>query len=246
MIKLCESAVEVLPFSANSLTLKIITDLQAYGTGYAFLTVWQQQNSAGEYTALLCKKEETFLLSCQKNADFSELWLFLNAVGFQHLQTNILPESWLPKLDFVQRFTELKQVLKSFQPAETSFKNNLKAAYRLLFESDSVAISSVEFTGWYADLSHKIRREAALCVSNEQAAAVLSHIHQNGAVISGVAVLKGSQKQGCGRAVLKALMQAALPVEEFYVCALKNVQRFYEVCGFQATGTHVFTAKRKE
>lgn len=251
MIKLCENAAEIQPLLTNSLTVKTVTDLQAYGTGYAFLTGWQQKNSAGECTALLCKKEDTFLLSCKKNADFSELWMFLNAVGFQYLQTNILPENWLPALNTVQRFNELQTVLKILEPAEMPLKNSflkneLQPCYRILFNRTGEAIASVDYAGWYADLSHKVRRGAALCVSNGQAAAVLSHIYRNCAVISGVAVDESCQKQGQGRAALQALMQAAWPVENFYTCALPSTQPFYEACGFKPTGNTVFTAKRKE
>ena len=71
MIKLLQN-LNNLSVPPGSVGTKIAADLFAYGTGYPFLTAWQQLDPQNRATALLCKKEDSWLLCTGSAADFSK------------------------------------------------------------------------------------------------------------------------------------------------------------------------------
>ena len=71
MIKLLQN-LNNLSVPPGSVGTKIAADLFDYGTGYPFLTAWQQLDPQNRATALLCKKEDSWLLCTGSAADFSE------------------------------------------------------------------------------------------------------------------------------------------------------------------------------
>ena len=229
----------------GSVATKIAADLFAYGTGYPFLTAWQQLNGQNRQTALLCQKDSALLLSVKSHANLQELIAFTQAVGGQFLQVQ---GPWPPQsLKAPRRFYEycLNPPPANGQlPAGLVTQQEcLKACYQILYREPSPDLAPVEFNSWYADLSHKIRHGAAFCAVLNGAAVVVSHLYGGNAVISGVAVQKALRRGGRGRRLLAALPALLPKVQQFYVCCSPQTQAFYTACGFGATGKTVLTGR---
>lgn len=240
MIRWLEHAADLFLPRQNSIAFKIAADITAYGTGFPFLTAWVQQNAQGQKTALLCKKEQSWLLSATPNADGEELLFFLRAVGGETLQTEReTAEALFCGVLEKRCFTELCFLKKEavFAPAVHLERNNFSAAYDILFEDVNPAFLKTAYAGWYADLSHKARRNAAFCVNSAMAAAVVSHVYQKNAVISGVAVCAENRSRGKGRQILQGLFEKADErIARFYLCCAAETAPFYMKCGFSPMG----------
>lgn len=245
MIKLLQSTAGI-SVPPGSIGTKIAADLLAYGTGYSFLTAWQQLSPQGQQTALLCKKENALLLSVAAGADLQELAAFVQAVGGQFLQ---MQGPQLPKLPFssTRPFCECcLQPGPQKEPAPAGLitrQASLKACYQILYCESCADLAPVEFTGWYADLSHKIRHDAAFCAVLNGAAAVVSHLYGSTAVLSGVAVQKSLRGNGRGRQLLAALPALLPGVQQFYVGCSAQAKPFYKACGFLPSGQTIITGR---
>lgn len=264
MIKLLQN-LNNLSVPLGSVGTKIAADLFAYGTGYPFLTAWQQLDPQNRATALLCKKEDSWLLctgsaadfsektkktdfaegtdltekaDLTEGADFAELTAFVQAVGGRHLQ--LQGPGNLTALKSPVLFAEycLQPAGRPAAPAAVQ-QNNLKGCYQILYSSPNSSIAKVEYNGWYADLSHKIRHGYAFCATLNGAAAVVSHLFGGSAVLSGVAVLPQLRGKGRGRQLLAALPAVLPGVRRFYICCAPQTEPFYRACGFVKTGRTV-------
>ena len=238
MIKLLQN-LNNLSVPPGSVGTKIAADLFAYGTGYPFLTAWQQLGPQNRATALLCKKEDSWLLYAGSKANPAELTAFVQSVGGRHLQ--VQGPGNFPALKSPGLFAEY--CLQPGQPAAAVpaavQQNNLKGCYQILYSSPSPSLAGVEYNGWYADLSHKIRHGHAFCATLNGAAAVVSHLFGGSAVLSGVAVQPQLRGKGRGRQLLAALPALLPRVQRFYICCAPQTEPFYKACGFLKTGQAV-------
>ena len=203
----------------------------SYGRSYSFLNFWQQKTN-DQITALLCKFENTFFVSATENADFNELKDFLFAVGFESLQSY----DWiLQKLGFgkFQEYVCLKYIGEKEQTKKCSYREELKSAYDIICSAESKEIYKHSFASWYADISHRIRHKTAkVFVMDNTSAALVSHITESSAVISGVATVKDQRGKGHASKIVGCAVRS-LSAENIFTAAQKYVAPFYIKNGFE-------------
>lgn len=228
MIKLIETnQLPSVNFTDGFSVTKIRANLSAYGCGFSFLNSWYQQNEQGEITAIIQKMETNLLMVATPNADFKEIKDFILVIGFSSIGAT--PEI-LTRLGF--KFKEY-QVLefKGKGKEELPPYPNIKEVYCLLYIEKNQSIRPTDFEGFYADLSHKIRKGIAAAITLDDAVCVASHITESTAVISGVVVQKRSQNCGLGSKLLNQ-MRGALGWRKIFVAAEEDVVTFYIKNGF--------------
>ena len=194
------------PKAEGFIEAKIYASYLSYGSGYPFLTFWQGKEG-NKITSAICKFEDTIFLSVGKDADFSELSQFLSVIGFSHLQAEADTLKALGLLDF-DEYVVLKSEKRN--GCRTLFEINekppLKEVYGILFGKKEENIALVDFEGWYADLSHRIRHGTAASFTLEgKSAAILSHITEKTAVLSGIATLPSQRRKGYASSLLGSL-----------------------------------------
>lgn len=228
MIKLIETnQLPSVNFTDGFSVTKIRANLSAYGCVYSFLNSWYQQDEQGEITAIIQKMENNLLMVATPNADFKEIKDFIVVIGFSSIGAT-------PEI-----LTRLGLKFKEFQVLEFKGKGeedpppypNIKEVYSLLYGEKNKNIKTAEFEGFYADLSHKIRKGIAAAIALDNAVCVASHITENTAVISGVAVQSKARKSGLGREVLNQML-AALGWRKIFVATAESVVPFYMKNGF--------------
>lgn len=210
---------------------KIIANFLSYGVKYPFLTFWQGYNN-NLPTSIICKFEDTVFLSASDSADFSELKNFLLTIGFSQLQaeSEILKKL---KIGYFEEFICFEYNDDSVNAADEICKvPKLEDVYKLMFSTQEKNICPVNFEGWYADLSHRIRHKTAIAHTFEnKGAAVVSHITESSAIIGGIAVLPEFRRQGIASKLLNSLKAEVLGRSIFAITDDLTAQ-FYIENGF--------------
>ena len=270
MIKLISENFSLnLDFNGGFIGTKIKANVLSYGTDKPFLNCWVQQKSQ-TVTAVLCKYENTFFITSSEQADIYEITEFVFAVGFDTIQADV---------DLLQfkEFKLLKEYCVLNRKCGETFSQNistvvppdrvngtvLKAVYNILSPCENEDIDISDFTGWYADVSHRIRHNTAavflketveysLNKCNEQnnfcAAAVISHIWGNEAVLSGIAVKDEYRSLNIGSKLLEDVISygSGKKYKTLYTACSKNTLGFYIKNGFEKMGDiGIFTSKKK-
>lgn len=222
----------VLPKEEGFIETKILSNFYSYGVSYPFCLFWQGENQ-GKITSLICKFENTVFLSCNGYADYEELREFLDVIGNSSVQAE---KENLNRLNF-KKYKKYVCLLADEKTDTTDFglcfSPSLKKVYDILFEKREVNLKQTDFEGWYADLSHRIRRERALAVTGDDiSAAVVSHISDTSAVISGVAVTESRRKSGVGTRLINGVVKK-LEGKKIYTATDRNTAKFYIKCGFK-------------
>lgn len=211
---------------------KIKANAQSYGFGYPFLMFWCQYVGDNP-TALISRMDGDVIISASPLCDTEELLTFLNTVGFSSIQC---PDDLLHNLNLtptetytvVLKFGDNKAIAPKPSPP-------LKQVYNMLYGEENESIKRVDFEGFYADLSHRIRHgTSAAFIADGGAVAVASHISDDGAVISGVVTQKEKQGMRYGSRALEGLMDS-LSGRNVFAAAKNEALPFYLKNGFIIT-----------
>lgn len=229
MIKLINSFdLPSVNFTDGFSVTKIKANFLSYKTDYPFLLTWNQLNEKGVVTALIQKLENAVFIVAKASADLPEIKDFIDVIGCSSVSAT--PEI-LSGLSY--KFNEY-QVLAfgGKSKGEPLPYPDIKKVYSLLFGEKNESIRPTDFEGFYVDLSHKIRRENAAALTLENAVCVASHITNDSAVISGVAVQNAARSRGLGNEILTKMLNA-LGNKTVYVAAEESVLPFYIKNGFK-------------
>ena len=141
--------------------------------------------------------------------------------------------------------TQVGDVLKHTQepgdlPKELPPSVNIREIYTLLEKAGMIG----EFEPFYLDLSHKLRHNEALALTERgpeglRACAVVSSISQRGAILSALAVREGMRRQGLGSRLVRRA-ESYFPGKMLYVFREQHKNKeFYKGLGFTKTDTWV-------
>lgn len=244
MIKLLESNISSLPCAGSFVGIKILANYLSYGNKFAFCNFWVQfENNIP--TALICKFEETILISAEQNADANELKQFCYTIGFNTIHADL---ELLKKMDLSDIIEYQLLFLKgSGTVLNSSFiMPSLQKVYDIIYSECNKNIYKNQWEGWYADLSHRIRHGTAAALCNENAACIASHITADSAIISGIAVLPEKRKMHYGSKIINDML-SLLKGRNIFVAADITVSPFYEKHNFVPIGTvGIYIAKEEQ
>lgn len=244
MIKLLESTLPSLPCAGSFVGIKITANYLSYGNKFAFCAFWVQFENDTP-TALICKFEETILISAMKNADVNELKQFCYTLGFKTMHADL---DLLKKMN-LNNITEYQVLF--LKGNGTAFSNSftmpsLEKVYDIIYSEYNINIFKNRWEGWYADLSHRIRHGTAAAVCNENAACIASHITNDSAIISGIAVLPEKRRMHLGSKIINEML-LILKGRNIFAAAEPAVVPFYEKHDFVPVGTvGIYIAKEEQ
>lgn len=206
--------------------VKICCAAAAYADYDKIALFWQQTNSSGNVTALMCLLDNCLTLF-NNGGDLEELSSFLGVIA--------------PQILFTEKSTADALGIKIGTLCDTLYRNppfeeegaaentyeGIKTAYETVTERLYVGNKDA----FFADMSHRIRHNCAAYVTTPLSAAFLLY-SDNGAILSGIAVKQVRERSGIGSATLKRVMLLCRQ-RRMYVCSEKKNTPFYLKNGFE-------------
>lgn len=229
-------------FKNDTVGMRILSNMNAYGCDRPFALFWRQINDENQVTALLSKMDGTLFLTAADTSDYEELALFISAMKEQNGAVLCpLPCAQRLSISYPQLYHEM--VLGNIRGKQNSVANKTRATlseiYAILKAGEDGDITLPPFEVWYADFSHKIRHGQTRAIVFEHSAVALTSAElTDRAVISGVSVLPHKRGEGLGKAAVLALCgELQKENKAVYVVCSVNMTAFYEKLGFICSGT---------
>lgn len=228
LLKLCEKT----PFGC-----KIASIAAAYGFDRGFSCFWLDDRS----DAVFCLTDDLMIISGTV-LDGEETAEFLKAVGPKTIFCAVRNAETL-SLPVTDSGDVLKKQLEAGEKTTLDpYEVDIREIYELLEKTGMVE----EFEPFYLDLSHKLRHQTALALTEHDqetltGCAVVSAISQNAAILSALAVLPEFRRQGIGSRLVRRT-ESFFPGKTLYVFREKEKNReFYRELGYGKTDTWVYS-----
>jgi len=220
----------------NAAYAKICCHFAAYKEFSNIALFWAQFDNDNKPRALFSMIDSVMML-CYDGGDIEEITEFLRAVGPKKIFTDAKTASNLNLNVEVDCATLYRDPPFSDDNAVENTYTGLDALYNTL--SKGLNIGNRE--AFIADISHRIRHNAATYVSSPFSAAAII-FDEKFAVINGIAVLPEKSGLGLGSATLNRLL-SGMKNRRVFVCAeqknipfyLKNGFAFYEDAAYTNT-----------
>lgn len=205
MIKKIDDKNEFFEYSKVDLySIRILSLLKAYGTGYDFASFYKQIDDDGKLTAIISKLDNDITISMNKNANDNELIEFIEVIGYSSCLCAGLK-------DYSRNF-EQGVIMLSNKKHEISLPYVQIDDYPKLMDLFNFEdYDSIDFDAWYVDVSHRIRHGCAraytLNVNNEIiSSAIFSAIYNNDAILSSVRTLPEFRHMGYASKLVSEMM----------------------------------------
>lgn len=235
---------EVLGFCTSScIGTKAILPLCAYGTEYDFAEAWIQRASddgTSPITAFVSKLYGDVTVCASHSADRAELELFLQAVGYAGLVSNI-PLFDMPSDGHIMCLAKGSDCKARISDDETHIIENgsLKDFYGLLSINYPDNVFS-RYEDWLVDLSHRVRHgitETALLECGGENVATASALCITGKAVLLGAVSVNPDKRGrhYAHTLLKYFAERFADKTIYIMCKPDKVL-LYEKAGFENKG----------
>ena len=190
MIKLLDGDLPVFPVSAGLVRIQSL--YRSYGTSFDFLRFYYQIID-DKITAIMSIIDDNATL-IDVNADYDEIVDFLSVIGAK----TVYSESKLP-LEIIDKGYVVN---KSVMPTEVELREcKLSNIYNIM----STSFPLPDFDTWYPDISHRIRHNGAIALSNKYGAAI-GLKGDNNALISGICIDKNARNKEHGSQLLQELI----------------------------------------
>lgn len=209
-------------FCENRITAAVIyTNFLTYGNSSDDALFWYSEDENENMNAVFSLSDGIFLASTEDEFLHDEIELFSQIVGAE-------------KVSYSTAEYVLKYSGGEIHTAEDITGENVKDAFDVVFEKDENR--KAYFGRWYADVSHKIRHNLihGKCIYKDGkcvSVAFTSGETDSLAVISAVATLENSRKQGFGEKVVLSLAQS-LRKDVYLMTDNEKTKEWYERIGF--------------
>lgn len=248
MIRLCndfdyiERICSNLPPDPYLCTLLCLSDV--YGRDN-LCDIYIQYNEKGIPTAVFSKFSGTITLYVLDNSfDKDELTEFVGFIGCDRFVCQ--PDLGLSKLQSIMQSGCLMRLDRSIaanaQPKKAldlvtiHHSPSPRDIYAVLSQQSGDSIQITDYSGWYVDLSHRLRHGFAKAVvvrKNGQpiSCALTNALCHNAALLGGIATLPTYCGMGYGRIAVNAICDDLPDKSIFLFCSEHNIP-FYQKCGF--------------
>ncbi len=239
MIKLLNS-IEIIEKFTDICGVKIQSLANSYGFEHSFCSFWVQESKGEIPSAVICKFGSAVTVS-ETNADYNELFEFLNVIGFSEL---ICGKGLAEKFDNLNT-TDINWVEKKINPAGEIQKpatyQELLKAHNILMCSNSEAVTIGTFDDWYVDISHRIRHGGAVVISEEYGCGILL-LSKEAVVINGIVVSKEYRGKGFGKKLLY-LLENTEKANRIMAFCLESELQFYLKHGYKIKDNYKLISK---
>lgn len=233
MIKKIETPDEFNNFNKTDIySVRIMSLLSAYGTGYDFAVFYKQLNDDGKITAIISRLDSDITIS-YSDCNFDELIEFIEAIGCSSCLCDGLA-GYNRTFDSGIIMSSDKKKYFSAPCVETDHYPKLMD----LFSLDDY--DSADFEMWYVDVCHRIRHGCAkaysLNINGEIiSSGIFSSIYNNNAILTSVRTAPGFRHLGFGSALVSEMVNDVKGTVYLMREAEKN-EGFYKRLGFENTG----------
>lgn len=233
MIKKIEGINEIAEFGKTDLySVRIMSLINAYGTGYDFATFYKQINNEGKITAIISKLDGDITVSDCDN-DFYELARFIDTIGYSTCLCSGITDYNRPYDEGVIMSTRKKAEIIMPYVEIDEFPKLMD-----IYNYDDY--DNADFEAWYVDASHRIRHNCAkaysLNINGEiVSSGIFSSIYNNDAVLTAVHTVPEFRLMGYGSALVSHMICDIKGTVYLMRESGKNEQ-FYKKLGFENTG----------
>lgn len=234
MIKRIENNNEFASYDKTDIfSIRILSLLNAYGTGYDFAKFFIQTNNDGEATSIISALDGDYTLSHKENYDSQELTEFFSALGY----ASVISDDGYKLND---SFTEGDIM-------ETASKKELHISYAEIDEFPKLMdifnlddYNDTDFENWYVDASHRIRhncaKATALRVNGEiVSSAILSSIYKDDAILTAVRTAPEFRGLGYGSTLVSEMI-CDVKGKVYLMREAGRNEHFYKRLGFINNG----------
>lgn len=215
----------------------------AYGTDYNFADFWYQIID-GEITSAVSKVSGDVTVCASDDADFLELYEFMNAIGYSSITADIsvADKMHLPYSveGYIVEFTgQVKQI-----------DDKIEDYCELSEIYDLIKSQGVGFLGdknsWIADasyrLNHNIARLALIRKDGQLASSAMVLFEtEDAAFLGAVATYPDYRGQGLSSKIIHYLLSKVKGKRTHLFCRKDTIVEFYKKIGFETVGTFTVT-----
>lgn len=213
-------------------SIRIKALLNAYGTGYDFVSFYKQIDDNGKITALLSRLDGDWTLS-EDSSDSREISEFLNACGYS---------SFLTDGNFSHSGNyDSGIIMKSNSKREYSGCDGVIDEYPKLMDLYNFQdYDKSDFEMWYVDINHRIRHGCSKAYSLNingiiASSGIFSSVYQNDAVLSSLLTAPEYRKNGYGSALV-GYMLGDIKGDAYLMREVNKNESFYKRLGFENIG----------
>lgn len=215
-----------------------IESIFGYEQSISDVLLYEQYDENGNASALILNSSGSFIVLVEPCCDTDEIREFICACAFSSVLSNVpLPIGSSENSGYVMHCCVKPKPYISAEFVETQEVGKI---HRLLGENfDNVP----EFSFWYADMLHRIRRKTAVLVGSKNgseivSSATCSFITEDSAIINCVCTSPDHRKKGLAFDCINRIISylAEREVENAFVFCRKKMLSFYENMGFENIG----------
>ncbi len=234
MIKKIENENEFNDWKIRDLfTVRILSFLKSYGTGYQFASFYKQIDDNGVITAILSKLDHDVTLAVADDFDEAELIRFFCISGYSTILSG----------DSFEKGTKYDEgaIMSCSSKSESSIQGIAIDEYPKLMDLyNFVDYEGQDFKAWYVDISHRIRHNTAKAYTlnvNDSiiSSGILSSIYEDNAVLTAVRTAVDFRKMGYGGYLVKYIC-SDVKGTVYIMRDMNQNESFYSNLGFKNTG----------
>lgn len=208
--------------------------------------IYVQYNNNDRPTAVFSKFSGTITLyALDKQFDKDELTEFVSFIGCERFVCQ--PNLGLSKLQSIMQSGHLmrldrniaaktKAAAKAANLITINHSPSPRDIYAVLSQQSGDSIQINDYSGWYVDLSHRLRHGFAKAVvinvdGQPVSCALTNALCHNAALLGGIATLPTYCGMGYGKMAVNTICNALPDKSIFLFCSEHNIP-FYQKCGF--------------
>lgn len=237
MISLCKDYEQLDFLPADPYSARITALFKTYGAEYDFVLFWVQ-NVDGAPTAAISRIDGNMTVCTCKDADYEEIFHFINAVGFQSLTCS---------------YEDMHKL--GFEPSDTSFTVKFSG------ESDAKETDSVrdydkrkiydllcscgfelgDYGAFLSDVCARLNKGTASMIAAEEngglrACAFALFEGEKSVLLGAVATSPEARGRGYASAIVSKIAKEKSDKEVFLFCRNDSLADFYGKIGFEVVG----------
>lgn len=234
MIEKIENEEEFKPWKARDIfSIRILSLLKSYGTGYRFASFYKQTDDNGEMTAIISKLDNDVTLALSDDFDEAELVRFFCVTGYGSILSS----------DAFEKGSKYEEgmVMSCSTKSEAVMQGVSIDEYPKLMDLyNFVDYENQDFKAWYVDISHRIRHNTAKAYTlNVEdsiiSSGILSSIYENNAVLTAVRTSEELRGMGYGGYLVKYICND-VKGSVYLMRDMNQNESFYSNLGFKNIG----------
>ncbi len=223
---------------------RILAYFNTYSWDFDFVKFWVQLTDNGEATAAISLVDGSMTLTCNADADFEELSVFIKMIGYSSLQCErqVMAKLGLTESiwGYVVRY-EKETDREKYKNITLCDNIDYSDVYSLIKSANLLGVG--EYLPWLSDVTYRVKKgtaKAALAVEDGEpaACAMALFITEDAVLLGAVATDKNQRGKGLGGGLVTLLGNEMLKENKRteLLCKHDSIVDFYRSIGFTVVG----------